>query len=407
MFEEFAVSEYQARLDRTRTLLCENGIDALMVTSEMNLRYLAGLADLYWLSAGADHLQVGLIPTDKNAECTLLLPSNISGGSAKSSWIKDVRSWSQYSAGKLPGPIRTIVDTINEKGLNGAVIGVEIGDNSRLGMSISYFEKLKEVLSGCEFVDCSGILEEVQMVKTPAEIEYVRRACEINCQGMKAGLDVIAEGISEVDIAKAIARRWCEITDDFSSNKPWFIMVYSSPYRNQWFDCGPSQYELQKGDYVVMDIGYCYKGYWSDMFRTACIGEPNEKLSKYYHASRQAALAVTEFVKPGIEMSQLSDTAMNTWLSLGFKDRVEEAISNDWDCIGHHIGLSIPSSPFLTRKEHRVLEPGMFLAVEPKLKDRMPNALATICVGIEDDILVTDNGYENLTASVSNELFIR
>lgn len=184
-------------------------------------------------------------------------------------------------------------------------------------------------------------------------------------------------------------------------------MIYSSPYRNQWFDCGPSEYRLRQGDHVVLDIGYCYRGYWADMYRTACIGKPDGPLDEFYHANRQATLSAIETVRPGVEIADLSHAANATWTRLGFAEQVQERIRHDWDCVGHGLGLTVHEDPLLTTKTNRSLRAGMYLAVEPKLKDRLPNDRAAVCVGIEDDVIVTSKSCERLTGSVSDELLVR
>lgn len=408
MFEEFPPEEYLRRVAAARGLMQRDRIDALLVTTEVNARYLAGIVNCYWVATMADDIQAALIPADPQDEPALLLPDHLCHGAAQSSWVQDRRAWPQFSGGQQPGPVRTIADTLAEKGLDRARIGMEIGPDARLGMSLPYFHQLREALPHCEFVDCEELLVEVRAVKSPAEIACIRRACEITCEGMRAGLEAVAEGVSELEIGRAVTKRWCEVTDDLSSSRPWFLFVYSSPHRSQWFDCGPTDYRLQKGDYVVLDIGYCYKGYWGDMFRTACIGPPDASLERFYRANRLANLAAMEQIAAGVEARQVALAAVEEWRRLGLETQVrEQLVDHDYDFVGHGGGLSLHDQPLINTQQDRQLEAGMYLMIEGMLTDHMPFDRAQVCVGIEDGVLVTDSGCERLTASVPDELFIK
>ena len=408
MFEEFPFEEYQSRLQATRRAMTEYKLDALITTTECNCRYLVGMANNYWPATMGDDIQAALVPADESADLVLLLPDHLCHGIAKSSWVKDRRAWSQFSVGLMPGPIKTIADTVAEKGLDRARIGLEIGVNARLGMSPAYYQKLREALPNCEFVDCDEMMARVRTIKTPAEMECIRRSCEINSEGLIAGLAAVAEGVSERQIAQAIAKRYSEVTDVFSSYIPWFMHVYSSPHRNQWFDCGPTEYCLQKGDYVVMDIGYCYKGYWSDMFRTACIGKPDPVVEKIFNANRLGNLAGTEKIAPGVPVSEIALTVHKKWKELGLEAELkEQVVDNDYDFIGHGGGLCLHDYPLINTQQTDKLQSGMYLMMEAMLTDHMPFDKAKACVGIEDGILVTDNGYERMTEMVPDELLIK
>ena len=408
MFEEFPVEEYRSRLHSTRQGMKRHNLDALLLSTEANCRYLAGLVNVYWTITMANDLQLALVPGVESEDPILLLPDHLRFGSAQSSWIKDRRGWSQFSTESMAAPVKSIVDVIVEKGLERGTIGMEIGKDSRLGMSLVYFQELSKALPGCNFVDCDNMMGEVRMVKTPAEIAIIRRACEINCEGMIAGMQAVREGVSEIEVGNAITKRWCEVTDDFSCAHPWQMHINSSSQRNQWFDCGPSDYRLKKGNYIVMDLCYCYKGYWSDMFRTACIGEPDPLLEKCFNANRLGNLAGMEIIAPGVAVRDIALTIHNKWRELGLEAEIQEqVVDHNGDFAGHSSGLTIHEHPFVNSKETRKLEPGMHLMIEGMLMDRKPFSESTVCVGIEDSVLVVETGHERLTEMVPDELFIK
>ena len=403
-FEEFPRDEYEARLARVRALMGERGIEAALLTSDVNLRYVGGVVNCYWVATMADDVQCLLVPGGDGP--ALMQPDHLAYGASGSSWIEDKRAWSQFSVGKMPGPIATIAECIAEKGLDKATIAMEIGPDARLGMSPAYFEALKEALPGVTFVDAEAMMSDARRVKSEAEAALMRRAGEITCEGLKAGLAAVKKGVSEIEIAQTIVARWGQVGDDFSSHRPFFLFVYSSPERSQWFDCGPSDYRLAKGDYCVIDLGFCCKGYWADMFRTACIGEPGEAVRRFHDANMAANLAGIEAIQAGITGADVASVVNDVFRARGLeKELNEQLVENDYDFVGHGIGLTLHDQPLINTQQTMRLEPGMVVAIEAMMVDHMPFKQTTIGVGTEDDILVTSTGHENLTP-LEHELLV-
>ena len=403
-FNEFEREEYEGRLAKARGLMKERGIDALLLTSDVNARYLGGVVNCYWVATMRDDVQCLLVPAEDAP--VLMQPDHLAYGASGSSWIEDKRAWSQFSVGKMPGPIATIADCIAEKGLDQGRIGMEIGPDARLGMSPAYFDALREALPGVGFVDAEGLMSDARRVKSEGELACMRRAGEITCEGLKAGLGAIGEGVSEIEIAQKIVARWGEIGDDFSSHRPFFLFVYSSPLRSQWFDCGPSEYRLRKGDYCVIDLGFCYKGYWADMFRTASIGEPTEAVRRFYEGNTRANLAGIEAIRAGVTGAEVAEVVNGVLREGGLgKELDEQLLENDYDFVGHGIGLTLHDQPLINTQQEMQLEAGMVVAIEAMMVDHMPFKNTTVGVGMEDDILVTATGHENLTP-VGHELVV-
>jgi len=84
----------------------------LLTTTELNGRYLAGIVNTYWMVTMGDDIQASLISADESVDPVLLLPDHLCYGAAKSSWVADRRAWPQFSAGRMPGPIKTIADVV-------------------------------------------------------------------------------------------------------------------------------------------------------------------------------------------------------------------------------------------------------------------------------------------------------
>ena len=127
LFAEFPPDEYAQRVTRARTLMEETGIDALLLTQQENVRYLAGYLSLLWISKFRPLL--ALLPRDPSVSSTLILPGQ-EYGNAKTSWIEEITFYRDQE-----DPIGTVVNVLHKKGLKGKKVGIELGYGTRLGMA--------------------------------------------------------------------------------------------------------------------------------------------------------------------------------------------------------------------------------------------------------------------------------
>jgi Xaa-Pro dipeptidase len=159
---------------------------------------------------------------------------------------------------------------------------------------------------------------------------------------------------------------------------------------------------MRKGDIVMLDGGTVYRGYWSDIIRQACIGEPSKKQEELYEIARKANEAAIEAVKPGVTVHEICNVALRTVRNAGFGQYL---ISEG---VGHALGLQIHEPPWIRSGSQEKLEPGMVITLEPCLYDTpiaeyhryKPNETGLGGVGIfavEDDVLVTESGNDVLS----------
>jgi Xaa-Pro aminopeptidase len=135
MSSEFSRSEYEARWRRTREALGAAGLDALLVTSEANYRYLSGHHTGFWLSKSRPMWL--LLPRD--GEPVLLVTTNQVAQAEAMSPVTAIRAWDGFLADGIP----VLADAVRQAGLGRARIGAELGFEQRLGMPVAEFERLK------------------------------------------------------------------------------------------------------------------------------------------------------------------------------------------------------------------------------------------------------------------------
>jgi Xaa-Pro aminopeptidase len=155
----------------------------------------------------------------------------------------------------------------------------------------------------------------------------------------------------------------------------------------------PTHKKIQKGDFVTMDFGAVVNGYRSDMTRTVAVGEVSSEQRNVYETVLCAKRAAMEGIKPQIKCQTIDKIARDLIDEAGYQGCFGHGL-------GHSVGLDIHENPCFNTRCETLLQSGMGLTVEPGIY--LENKFG---VRIEDMIVVTEQGYENLTQS-PDELII-
>jgi Xaa-Pro dipeptidase len=158
------------------------------------------------------------------------------------------------------------------------------------------------------------------------------------------------------------------------------------------FPVGASLREMRAHEPILVDFGTCYHGYQADETRMFSIGAMSTKFIDAYQACREIHDAVLEETRPGTDCEALFLRTLQLAKKLGYEDNYLGPPGLQTRFIGHGIGLELNEPPFLAKGHSYPLEQGMTFAVEPKIV--FPGEGA---VGIENTVLVTQDGYEILT----------
>lgn len=258
-----------------------------------------------------------------------------------------------------------------------------IPDGARHVLSVSDSASLALALrnAGIEPEGISGVTSDLRRVKEPGELDLIRQAAHIVEAGMAAAKAALRPGVREVDVAAAAERVMRSMGSD---GRVFETKVESGP-RSAWPSTYAGERQLQIGDLVLIDIGPTWRGYFGDLTRTFSIGEPSAEMREIFDlvlASQAAALAS---VRAGVTGHDVDEAARRVVRESG---RENGFLHNT----GHSLGLAGDSLPFLRPGGHEPLLVGECVTVEPGVyREGIGGAR------IEDEILVTDTGYEYLT----------
>lgn len=386
---EFPESEYRARVRRAVELMGEYGLDGLMVTGDFsaapNYRYLSGHSPRdYQLNFARPHVML----LNASGQAILVVYHVNAENAADTSWVKDIREYTQ--------PFRSdaVVQAAKDLGLGQGRIGAELGLEQRLMMPFLEYQAIVDRLPGAKFHDAAALIWDLRMIKSPAEVDRIRRADDINHKALKTALTGMTPGMTEADVFRTVAT----VMIAEGADRPPFsqILSTSSPkyrrggHRSRFL--GPSTEPLKNGDLVFVDSGCVIDGYWGEFNRMGVVGQPSDHQAAVHDTIRGIVRrSIAEAFKPGNTHRQVMEHMVGLYREYGLEEsQYKRYMQYPFAHLGHGIGLT-SSEPPLTRMDNDdTLKPGMTISVEAYLKDE-------IVYGSEEDILITETGAEILS----------
>jgi Xaa-Pro aminopeptidase len=244
--------------------------------------------------------------------------------------------------------------------------------------SLAAFELLKKNLK-FRIKTVANIIEEIRSVKDNSEITAVRAAVRIAAQALKKTLRYAKQGTTENELAGML---------DFQIRKlgavSSFETIVAFGPNASYPHYHPGARKLKKNDTILIDFGVRYKSYCCDLTRCFTVGRPTRFYKKVFSAVKEAQAAALKMVKSGAEIRRV--------------DAAAREIIKKYDLpvyghgTGHGLGLEVHELPVVSAKSKGRLKAGQIITIEPGVY--IPGKLG---VRIEDDILVTETGYELLT----------
>jgi Xaa-Pro aminopeptidase len=334
--------------------LAPRKIDALLITSLANVRYLTGFAG----SSGV----VLATPTGTH-------------------FFTDPRYGTDASR-NVTGKVH-----IAKRPLTDAVAGIikrnrlkKIGFEPEW-MNVEQHAKLKKSLPSVSLHPAGGIVEDLRAVKSPAEIEQIRRSVRVNSEAYHRTLGRVRLGMRERDIASELDYQMRV----HGAEKPAFDTIVAAGPRSALPHAHPTDQRLQENELLLIDMGAFVDGYASDMTRVSFLGIPPKRTRTLYNAVAEAQQAALGAVRAGVTVARVDGAAREVLKS-------HELERNFVHSTGHGLGLEIHEGPKIGKKEKTKLRAGMVITIEPGAYIEGVGG-----VRIEDTVLVTEHGCEVLT----------
>ncbi len=231
------------------------------------------------------------------------------------------------------------------------------------------------------------LIHEVRAVKSQKELRNIIKAQRISEQVLIDTLKILKVGVMEIEVEKFIKKSFVKYGAPILSFPP--IVSFGKNTAN--IHHSPSKTKLKIGDTIMFDFGCTVNHYCSDMTRTYFLGEPNNKQRKTYLAVLEAQERAFKKINNGERRAKLIDRSAREFLNKKFgANRFSHGL-------GHGVGTVIHEWPNFKPKIEDIIPVGCVMTVEPGLYFKNFGG-----VRIEDMILITKNGYKNLTNAPKN-----
>ncbi|MCP9327737.1 M24 family metallopeptidase [Liquorilactobacillus satsumensis] len=339
------------RVARLRMQMEKMSVDAFLVTDPVNIAYLSGFTG-----------DAGVVLVTEN-EQFLITDSRFKEA------VSRFKTWQCVIT-------REYLRSVCEIAAKDQLLALAFED------SLSYrdYDFLDETAL-CDIVPLNGVLEKMRSVKEPEEIALLRKSCKLAEDGYRMLLQEISAGQAEIEVANHLD----QIMKKLGATASSFPTIVASGTRTILPHGSASTKVLQQGELVTLDFGYFYKGYTSDVTRTFSLGRQPESIKALYQVVAHAQQQTIAAVRPGITGAELDQIGRSLITQAGYGAYFNHGM-------GHGIGQSIHELPNIGKNFANQLEPGQVITIEPGIY--LPPEAG---IRIEDDILVTADGFEELT----------
>ncbi len=229
----------------------------------------------------------------------------------------------------------------------------------------------------------SNSIYDMRTVKSNDEIRKIENAQKITDNAFSHILEFIKEGRTEREIALELDYFMLKNGAEAIS----FETIALAGKNTSMPHGVPSDYIVQKGDFVLMDFGAVCDGYHSDMTRTVCVGTPTDEMKEVYDIVLSAQLNVLKNARSGIEGKTLDNFARKIISDVGYGDYFGHSL-------GHGVGMEIHEFPNISSKIEKIIPVNSVITVEPGIY--IPDKFG---IRIEDMVKITFDGCIDLTNS--------
>lgn len=369
---DFSTAEYLTRTAAAQNLMAKQGLDALLLTTEAEIRYFTGFRTLFWQSPTRPWFLVIPLKGDPVA----VIPS-IGGDLMGQTWIKDIRCWPS------PMPDDEGVSLLSGALKGCARIGMPMGQEASLRMPLADFDRLRGGLNAV-FDDATPLIKSLRMVKSSAEITIIRQICAI--------------GSAAFDRAGQLFHQGQPLNEAFRAFKLALLMAGAEdvPYLVGGAGQGgygdvispPTGAPLVAGDVLMLDTGASLQGYFCDFDRNFAIGYADDAAKQAHQTLWRATEAGLSAARPGVTCAELF-AAMQVELGGG----------SSVGRIGHGLGMQLTEWPSIAANDHTILQTGMVMTLEPSIEIAPGKMMVH-----EENILITDGAPELLTKRAPADL---
>ena len=376
----FNKEEFEKRTLKAQRLMRSGEIDCLLLTTEPEFRYFSGFHTPFWQSPTRPWFLI--VPLEGNPIAVI---PEIGAQRMAGTWIDKIETWAS------PRPkdegVTELSKILKDNTRKYGRIGMPMGAETHIRMPFLDFNKLKQLVSGLEFVDGSPIIIRLRMIKSESEISKTRFICQCVSQSFQNIKKLAKQGETEREIFRKFR---IDILSNGADEVPY--LVGGSGVNGPEEVIGmPSDRILGEGDVLMMDTGAVFDGYYSDFDRNFAFGPVSEAVKSAYRKVYNATEAGLRKVRPGMKAEEL-------WREMAKVLELDDG-SGSVGRLGHGLGMQLTEWPSHMPGDKTALEEGMVITLEPSLTFDEKKIMV-----LEENIVVRDGPAELLTYRAPEEI---
>ncbi len=376
----FEPAEFQNRLARAQSLMAAAGLDALMLTTETDIRYFTGFLTRFWESPTRPWFLV--VP--QSGRPIAVIPS-IGAALMRKTWITDIRTWSAPDLSD--DGVTLLADTIRECVGAGARIGVPDGHGTHLRMPLQDYQRVLDLLPQATFDGDHRIIETLRRVKSPAELAKIERACAIAGRAFDRVGEIAGAGVP----LDQVFRDFQSLCLDQGADWVPYLAGGTGPLGYDDVISPAAPEPLQQGHVLMLDTGLVWDGYFCDFDRNFAVGPVSDEVHGAYTKLLEATQA-------GQEAAVIGATASDIYHAM---DRVLTGGRGGGDAgrLGHGLGMQLTEWPSFIASDPTEIVAGMVITLEPGITMSDGSVLVH-----EDDFVITEQGARQLTPRAPRQM---
>lgn len=376
----FPTAEFEARVDRAQALMADAGIDAMLLSTEPEVRYFTGFLTPFWQSptrpwfviVPAAGQPVAVIPTIGHSLMDTL-------------WISDIRTW------PAPEPaddgVSLLSETLNELVPPGGAIGVPSGHETHVRMPLNDLSRVRRGVGERRFVDATDVVRTLRMVKSDLEIEKTRHICGLVSGGFEGLPQLLSAGMTEREAFRAFR---IDLLQRGADDVPYLVGASGPAFDDVIKQ--PSDRVIEPGDLLMFDTGSVFDGYYSDFDRNYAFGHADDDAHRAYETVWAATEAGLAMLRPGV-------TTTDLWRAMAEVMEAGGSIGNSVGRLGHGLGSQLTEWPSNTGEDNTMIREGMVLTLEPGMSWAPGHMMLH-----EENVVVRSDGAELLSRRAPAEL---
>lgn len=377
----FPESEFENRTSALQQAMYAFKCDAVILTTEPNVRYYSGFFTQFWQSPTRPWFLI--IPL--SAKPIAVIPEIGASGMAQT-WVDDIRVWA--SPQPQDDGISLLAAAVAELPRRFGQLGMTLGAESMLRMPINNFYQLQTLLPGRALVDVAGVIHQQRMRKSSLEIAKTRHICQLASQTFNAMTDIAEAGLSERQICKRMQLDMLARGADSCA----YMVAGSGAGGYDSIIMGPTDRVQTAGDILIIDTGATWDGYFCDFDRNWAFGYADE-------ISQHAYRSVWQATEAGFAVARPSATTSDIWRAMHSVMVAAGSLGNQVGRLGHGLGIELTEAPSNTATDGTVLQAGMILTLEPGMCYADNKQMVH-----EENIVITEQGAEWLSLRAQPEL---